>query len=289
MNSLRRSAATVSLVLIAAVLAGCGGSSVAPVESVSRAPTTKKKAKRPAAHTVRRGETLYSIAWRYGFDYRTLAAWNAIGEPYTIYPGQRLRLMRPTRTSSTTTAGHRPPASASGGGKAPESTSGSSQKSARAPATPEKSAPQRSGKKTTASAGGLKKSGKGAAKGESGPVKRWHWPARGRVVTSFSKSGGKGIDIAGKLGQPILAASDGRVVYSGSGLIGYGQLIIVKHNKRYLSAYAHNNKILVKEGDAVTGGQRIAEMGRSGSNRALLHFEIRKDGKPIDPIRYLPK
>ena len=120
-------------------------------------------------------------------------------------------------------------------------------------------------------------------------MKRWHWPAKGKVVTYFSQSGGKGINIAGKLGQPILSAADGRVVYSGSGLIGYGQLIIVKHNKRYLSAYAQNNKILVKEGDTVTGGQRIAEMGRSGSNRALLHFEIRRDGKPIDPMRYLPK
>jgi lipoprotein NlpD len=125
--------------------------------------------------------------------------------------------------------------------------------------------------------------------GEQIPVKRWRWPAKGKVVTSFSRSGGKGIDIAGKFGQVIVAASDGSVVYSGSGLIGYGQLIIVKHNKRYLSAYAHNNKILVKEGDTVKGGQRIAEMGRSGSNRAMLHFEIRRDGKPIDPMRYLPK
>jgi lipoprotein NlpD len=120
-------------------------------------------------------------------------------------------------------------------------------------------------------------------------VKRWRWPARGKVVTSFSASGRKGIDIEGRFGQTVMAAAGGRVVYSGSGLIGYGQLIIVKHNKRYLSAYAHNNKLLVKEGDAVKGGQRIAEMGRSGPNRALLHFEIRRDGKPIDPLRYLPK
>jgi lipoprotein NlpD len=276
-------------VLVAAVLAACGGSSVAPVESVSRAPTTTKKAKRPVSHTVRRGETLYSIAWRFGFDYRTLAAWNAIGEPYTIYPGQKLRLTRPPSTPSTKTARRSPAPSGSSDRTASTSTSGSSGKSTKVPATPKKSAPRTSGGKKTVSAESLKKSGKGAAKGGSAPVKRWHWPARGRVVTSFSKSGGKGIDIAGKLGQSILAASDGRVVYSGSGLIGYGQLIIVKHNKRYLSAYAHNNKILVKEGDAVTGGQRIAEMGRSGSNRALLHFEIRRDGRPIDPIRYLPK
>jgi len=109
------------------------------------------------------------------------------------------------------------------------------------------------------------------------------------VIGTFSQTGRRGIDIAGELGQPIYAASDGKVVYSGSGLIGYGRLIIVKHNKRFLSAYAHNNKILVKEGETVTGGQRIAEMGRSGAKRVMLHFEIRRDGKPTDPIRYLPK
>lgn len=264
--------------LVAAALAGCSYSHIAPVESATRAPSTKSKKSRsqqkpPAAHTVRRGDTLYSIAWRYGFDYRRVAAWNAIGEPYTIYPGQKLRLSPPPASKR----------------RSSKTSSASSGKASKAPSGTRKSASQASGGKKTASSAKLKKSGKGAAKGGNAPVKRWYWPARGRVVTSFSRSGGKGIDIAGKLGQPIVAASTGRVVYSGSGLIGYGQLIIVKHNKRYLSAYAHNNKILVKEGDTVTGGQRIAEMGRGGSNRALLHFEIRRDGKPIDPMRYLPK
>jgi len=218
---------------------------------------------------VRRGDTLYSIAWRYGMDYRRLAEWNAIRQPYTIYPGQKLRLTHPPRTAATQMSP----------GVSPGAASGSPKKSAGKTST---------SKKATATASS-KKSKSGAAKGGSASVKGWQWPAKGKVVTSFPRSGGKGIDIAGKYGQAIVAASSGRVVYSGSGLIGYGQLIIVKHNKRYLSAYAHNNKILVKEGDTVTGGQRIAEMGRSGSNQAMLHFEIRRDGKPIDPLRYLPK
>ncbi len=274
MKSSRRSKLALSLVLVAAALAGCGGWSPAPEESATRASGARNAPKRPSAYTVRRGDTLYSIAWRFGFDYRQIAAWNGIRAPYTIYPGQRLRLTRPPRTPATQTA--------------QRSSSGAAQ-SGKPRATPKKSASQPVSSEKTSSGTTLKKSGKPAAKGGNAPIKRWHWPTRGKVVTSFSKSGGKGIDIAGKLGQPILAVSDGDVVYSGSGLIGYGQLIIVKHNKRYLSAYAHNNKILVKEGDTVKGGQRIAEMGRGGSNRALLHFEIRRDGRPIDPMRYLPK
>jgi len=108
-------------------------------------------------------------------------------------------------------------------------------------------------------------------------------------VKRFGSQANKGVDIAGKLGQPVYAAGNGRVVYSGSGLIRYGKLIIVKHNKNYLSAYAHIHKLLVKEGDTVAGGQRIAQMGRTGTNQVKLHFEIRRDGKPVDPLRYLPK
>jgi lipoprotein NlpD len=112
---------------------------------------------------------------------------------------------------------------------------------------------------------------------------------KGEVVTSFTKSGRKGVDISGRRGQSVAAAADGRVVYAGGGLRGYGQLIIVKHNKRFLSAYAHNSRILVKEGDNVKVGQRIAEMGDTGTDKIMLHFEIRRDGKPVDPVRYLPK
>jgi len=119
----------------------------------------------------------------------------------------------------------------------------------------------------------------------------WKWPARGRVVSRFNSADplGKGIKIAGTRGDAIRAAEGGRVVYSGSGLIGYGRLIIVKHNDNYLSAYGHNRKILVKEGDQVTKGQKIAEMGNANDGNPLLHFEIRRDGKPVDPLRLLPR
>jgi len=273
-------------VATAAVLAGCSYGGIAPVESASRAPAATTST--PSAYVVRRGDTLYSIAWRYRFDYRQLAAWNGIREPYTIYPGQKLRLTRPPGTTARSTQ-KRPTAGSAGTAQSAPSRSSGAKKGASAPSGPAKSASRSTGDSGASSSPSLKKSRKVAAKSGNEAVERWHWPANGSVVTTFSNSGGKGIDIAGKLGQPILAAADGYVVYSGSGLIGYGQLIIVKHNKRYLSAYAHNNKLLVKEGDTVTGGQRIAEMGRSGSNRALLHFEIRKDGKPINPMRYLPK
>ena len=268
-----------------ALLAGCGGSdSVAPVGH-SRVSAPSK----PRLHTVQRGDTVYSIAWRYGLDYRRLAMWNRIREPYTIYPGQMLRLERGASQPVASKSAARAPAST---GKSPAApSSGSSRKMSKGTAatTAKARSPPSSASKQAGSATTLKKSGKSAAKGSGGSIKGWSWPTKGKVVTTFSRSGGKGIDIAGNLGQPIVAASGGRVVYSGSGLIGYGQLIIVKHNKRYLSAYAHNNKMLVKEGDTVAGGQRIAEMGRSGANRAMLHFEIRRDGKPIDPMRHLPK
>lgn len=283
-----RVGSSLALALVVALLTGCSYGGIAPVESASATPAPRSSA-RPAAYVVKRGDTLYSIAWRYRFDYRALAAWNAIREPYTIYPGQKLRLSQPPRTAATRTTQPSPGTSGSGARKPLPPPVRGKTNSTQASGTPARSTSKASKSKKTVSAGSLKKHDKEAAKEGNAPVKRWYWPAKGKVVTPFSRSGGKGIDIAGKFGQSVVAASNGQVVYSGSGLIGYGQLIIVKHNKRYLSAYAHNNKILVKEGDTVRGGQRIAEMGRSGSNRAMLHFEIRKDGKPIDPIRYLPK
>ncbi len=254
------------------VLGGCGSSGVrAPVEgrSVSASPSAR------LYHTVRKGDTLYSIAWSYGIDYKDVAAWNNIRAPYRIYPGERLRLtVRPTRRTGATRAGARrdsaktrPPAV-----KSANSGPGSRQSRSRREQAWAKPAPS------------VKKSGARAAKRVT-----WTWPAQGDLLRGFSQTGGKGVDIAGKLGQPVYAAGDGRVVYSGSGLLGYGKLIIVKHDKNYLSAYAHNHRILVSEGDKVASGQRIAQMGRTGADRVKLHFEIRRDGKPVDPLRYLPK
>jgi len=118
----------------------------------------------------------------------------------------------------------------------------------------------------------------------------WSWPTKGPVIESFSLSGriNKGIDLAGKNGEPVFAAADGKVVYSGTGLVGYGNLIIIKHNETYLSAYAHNSRLLLKEGDKAKAGQKIAEIGSTGANRDKLHFEIRRDGKPVNPMKYLP-
>ncbi len=232
-------------------------------------------------HTVAKGDTLYSIAWRYGIDYRDVAAWNRITAPYRIYPGERLRLtVRPTS--------HKSPTRRIGRG-ATSATKSRSVSSARAASSSGSSSSAKQSHDIRRHAlakpvPSVKKSASGAAKRVS-----WTWPAKGHLLRSFSQTGRKGVDIAGKLGQPVYAAGQGRVVYSGSGLLGYGKLIIVKHDKNYLSAYAHNHRILVSEGDEVARGQRIAQMGRTGADRVKLHFEIRRDGKPVDPLRYLPK
>lgn len=210
-------------------------------------------------YRVNKSETLYAIAWRYGLDYRELARWNNIDAPYTIYPGQELILIDPERLPA-----HRRPAVEP---SPPRRSSGSHAQVARtsqpAPAPPE----------------------------ELPPPKAFQWPADGKVIATFkgSKSISQGIDIMGRAGQAVVAAAGGKVVYSGNGLNGYGNLVIVKHNDTFLSAYAHNSKLLVNEGDMVESGQQIAEIGMLDPSTPALHFEIRKQGKPVDPLKYLPK
>lgn len=206
-----------------------------------------RKPNAPHSYTVRKGETLYTIAQRYGLNYRQVAGWNGIRYPYTIYPGQRLRLK-----TARNAANHR-----RGSGAASTQTRGSPR----------------------ASRGSSPADGRGL---------QWRWPTQGRVIRSYWH-GRKGIDIAGRPGQAVRAAAPGRVVYSGSGLKGYGQLIIIKHDQGYLTAYAHNRRLLVQEGERVSAGQDIAELGDSGANQAKLHFEIRRNGTPVDPLRYLPE
>lgn len=192
-------------------------------------------------HVVRSGETLFTIAWRYGKDYRDLARWNDLGDGSLIFPGQVIRLNPP------------PSATAARAGSSKPVTRKQSE------ATPE-------------------------------PPPPWQWPTSGRVLAGFDgkPGGGTGIVIGGQAGQAIRAAAAGRVVYSGGGLIGYGQLIIVKHNDTYLSAYGYNASLLVKEGDNIRKGQRIATMGEGPGQEPRLHFEIRRNGKPVDPRQYLP-
>lgn len=244
------------LLLLAALLLGaCGGESAkAPVKEqrvAARAPEAP-------ARIVRAGDTLYSIAWESGRDYRELAEWNGIAPPYVIRPGQVVRLHPPKGRTRPTTG----PASKS-------------------PARPE---PGTRGKPDSSKPATTPKQTAKTAPAKFGP---WAWPADGRLIERFGSA--KGISIAGKKGQPVYAAAPGTVVYRGSGLRGYGELIIVKHDADFLSAYAHNDKILVREGSVIRRGQKIAEMGSSGTDRVQLHFEIRHRGTPVDPLAYLPK
>lgn len=211
-------------------------------------------------HKVRQGETLYSIAWLYNRDFRELARSNGIHSPYTIYPGQSIDLA--VRRSAvvahkTSSARQTPPATT---------------------VTKSKSVKKHTSSTRTKSSATYS-------------VRGWNWPAQGRITSRFSLKppANKGIDISGKLGEPVKAAANGEVVYAGSDLSGYGKLIILKHNSSYLSAYAHNKEMFVREGDSVKAGQKIAEIGSTGTTEPKLHFEIRRNGKPVDPMGYLPK
>lgn len=266
---IRTIAATVFLVL----MSGCSAS-LAPVVDIYGQDTRQRKVT-SGTHHVREGETLYSIAWRYGWDYRELGAANNIPAPYTIYPGQRISLaLKQTSSGATSKPApvSRPQSSGSTPGKPATKPAPSTSPAPAAKPAPSKPVSPDAGSRTV------------------GPV-TWRWPASGTVVERFSaaSSGRKGIAISGRANSPVIAAADGRVVYRGSGLTGYGNLLILKHNDRWLSAYAHNDAMLVKEGDAVKAGQKIATMGASGTFRTQLHFEIRRDGKPVDPIQYLPQ
>lgn len=246
------------------MLAGCGRSRVVReyphkggrvnASRTALPPVRVSEPKYGATAVVQKGQTVYRIATENGSTALDLALWNDIPPPYVIHPGQRLRLYprdghEPAAASSSTTV-TRTPSTPATPARVPAST---------APAPVASSL-------------------------------AWRWPADGAVADTFAAGDPtrQGIDIAGKAGVPVRAAADGVVVYSGSGLVGYGELVIVKHNDQWLSAYGHNRARLVNEGALVKAGQQIAEMGRSGASRDMLHFEIRYNGKPVDPLRYLP-
>jgi len=291
----------ITLLLLSIVLFGCSsGSYRAPI--YERGDLDRKDATvpsgekdwRPDVYVVQKGDTMYSIAFNYGFDYHELAELNGIKDPSIISIGQQIRLfpgkavaeapaaapeIKPVdnlvkeqpklvkyRYSETALAQIENIQSK----PVPIVTSFSSTVEKHQPITPKISQVI-----TT------------PAVVEEGGVE-WGLPAHGRVIAQYSETANrKGIDIAGKLGQPVMASASGKVVYSGSGLRGYGKLIIIKHNTTYLSAYAHNDQILVKEGQSVTRGQKIAEMGSTDADKVKLHFEVRRLGKPVDPEKYL--
>jgi lipoprotein NlpD len=229
----------------------------------------------PAAdgtYTVQPGDTLLSIAAAFGRDVRDLARWNSIDDPSRIRVGQTLRVVPPSgdraaalpvtpTTPALTKPLEGPAAPPAGTAAAP----------AEPPAAP---GPVASIPETKPAA--------------PAPTADWIWPVNGKVTDKFDEKRNKGIGIAGKEGDPVVASADGQVVYSGSGLRGYGNLVILKHNDDFISAYAHNRQILVKQGQMVKRGQRIAEVGKSDATQPKLHFEIRRQGKPVDPLAYLP-
>ncbi len=256
-----------------------GGSTVRGSEKATRS-------YRPGTYyRVRKGDTLFSIAWRSNKDFRSLARWNGIRAPYVIYPGQLIRL-RPfqaaLRSPAVAQKKTRSPAAAGGKSPAPPKIRRNASGETRRPSAADKRAqrPSRTSVREPAP--------KNSAMREK---LRWSWPTQGKIVARWKVGDPlhKGIKIAGRAGQAVRAAESGKVVYSGSGLIGYGRLIIIKHNDNYLSAYGHNRKLLANQGQLVTRGQKIAEMGKSNDGRALLHFEIRRDGKPVNPMRLLPR
>jgi len=257
--------------LIGSTLLGCASAPPGGVQVVDR---NNRDRVTSGHYIVRRGDTLWSIAFRFGWDWRELARVNGIRPPHVIYPGQRISFDGRAAPSVATAPRAVAPAPA-----APKP----------APSTPVVVAtpvPRQPSISTAPSQ---------PATTPVTPVTRsasgWAWPANGTIIGRFSSNGSlnKGIDIAGELGQPVLAASDGTVVYAGSGLRGYGELVIIKHSDTYVSAYGHNRRLLVREGQQVKAGQGIAEMGSTGTDRVKLHFEIRRQGKPVDPLQYLPR
>lgn len=265
------------ITVIAIFLASCASpNGPAPVSSIS---TASKKYEKPkidgARYRVKRGDTLFSIAFAAGMSHKALALKNNISKPYTIYPGMWLNLSsekQPNKIVKKTGASKK------------WQKRVDSQKKATYSRTVTK--PKRSTKKPSRTSNRVSING-----GKAKKIAKWIWPAKGRVVSVYSASsqGNKGIDIAGLKGSNIIASAAGKVVYAGSALKGYGNLIIIKHNDDFLSAYAHNDQIFVKEKQQIRQGQLIAKMGKTESKTVQLHFEIRFRGKSVNPANYLPK
>ncbi len=279
--------------IVVALAAGCAARRSAPVvdrtpepgtTAIVGKPAPKPADTRPEFYTVRKGDTLFSIALDHGLEHRELAQWNGITDPGVIRIGQQLRLNPPA--SMATAAPLKAAPGVQGRPLGDAAATGENVKSqpraVRAPYSDQTYSQMASAKPES------------AAKVETHPSVgddsvAWGWPASGKVISTFNDGANlKGIGIAGKLGQPVLASAPGRVIFSGTGIRGFGKLIVIKHNNTFLSVYAHNHELLVKEGQNVTKGQKIAEMGSTDTDQIKLHFEIRRYGKPVDPAKLLP-
>ena len=279
MSKQNQGAAGWALLLVAGILAGCAQTNEAPVESrggfgsgtQAVNPATlpgAENAGKPGYYTVKPGDTLIRIGLENGQSWKDIARWSQLANPDIIEVGQVVRVVPPGQAPGEAA---KPVASVTTpvvqGTALPPAGSSSASAPAAAPAP-------------AATAGAQDGDARGLG---------FIWPASGTVIAGFNESTNKGVGIAGKAGDPVVAAADGKVVYAGAGLRGYGHLIILKHNNTYLTAYAHNQKLLVKEDQNVKKGQKIAEMGDTDADRVKLHFEVRRQGKPVDPIRYLPQ
>jgi len=268
-----------ALIIAVTLIVGCGTTGTpAPVESWNGSGPVPR-----GYYPVRDGDTLYSIASRHKLDFHQVARWNGIGPPFRIYAGKLIRLESPdhapvarsrrSKASTKTASNHtRTTESTSRAGKAGSKTAKNKPKTAKSRS--------RSSKQTDTQQVSL----------AAGSGVKWRWPLSGQLTQTYRQGDRtrQGIRISGRSGQMVKAAGSGAVVYSGSGLKGYGNLIIVKHNKNYLSAYGFNRRLLVSEGDRVKGGQNLAEVGQGSNGAHILHFEIRRNGTAVDPLRYLP-
>nr|WP_194717254.1 peptidoglycan DD-metalloendopeptidase family protein [Vibrio sp. S9_S30] len=290
-------------------MVGCAAHSPAPVSSLGKSyEQVERGSYRGSYYEVEQGDTLYFIAYVTGKDVNQLIKYNRLSPPYTIHPGQKIRLWQPVYvapdlagtgsdtvkiasavTATATTAGAATISAAS----VPKSKAIEPEKKEKVSVkkdSPKKLDQSRSKEYVENKSKQVVNSPVKTIKKNNTNISKWLWPTKGRITKGFStgEQGNKGIDIAGQRGQSIVSTAEGIVVYSGNALRGYGNLVIVKHNDNYLSAYAHNERLLVKEGQSVKAGQKIATMGSSGTNSVRLHFEIRYQGKSVNPKRYLP-
>jgi len=309
-NKYKKQCTKIVSVCLTLVLFSCSNHSPAPVVDLSypkksvaiASGQTANAPQHRETYQVKPGDTLFSIAWRFSLDFKELAKINQL-RAYRIYPGQELKLNTQEdeqvfSSESLLAAIDKEILNKSSSRKKASRQSNSNKKNYKANRASQKSvnrkvSSSKASRKSSSKSGRVKnnRSAHSSKTAKASAIKSWIWPVNGKIINHFSAKSNqsKGVDIAAKLGEPVRATAKGRVVYSGNGLRGYGQLVIIKHNDNYLSAYAHNNKLHVEEDEFVKAGQRIADLGSSDSDREKLHFEIRYKGKPVDPLNYLPK